>query len=61
MILEEQKKIKTRLDSHNGYAEKFAETTKNIAVMAERQESLSKAMDRMQKDIDYLKSDRCKV
>lgn len=61
MILEEQKKIKTRLDSHNGYAEKFAETTKNIAVMAERQESLSKAMDRMQKDIDYLKSDRCQV
>ena len=61
MILEEQKKIKTRLDSHNGYAEKFAETTKNIAVMAEKQESLGKAMDRMQKDIDYLKSDRCKV
>lgn len=61
MILEEQKKIKIRLDSHNGYAEKFAETTKNIAVMAEKQESLSKAMDRMQKDIDYLKSNRCKV
>lgn len=61
MILEEQKKIKVRLDSHNGYAEKFAETTKNIAVMAEKQESLNKAIDRMQKDIDYLKSDRCKV
>ena len=61
MILDEQKKIKTRLDSHNGYAEKFADTTKNIAVMAERQGSLQKAMDRMQKDIDYLKSDRCKV
>lgn len=61
MILEEQKKIKQRLDSHNGYAEKFAETTKNLAVMTEKQESLNKAMDRMQKDIDYLKSDRCKV
>lgn len=61
MILQEQQKIKVRLDSHNGYAEKFAETTKNIAVMAEKQESLNKAMDRMQKDIDYLKSDRCKV
>ena len=61
MILEEQKKIKVRLDSHNGYAEKFAETTKNLAVMAEKQESLNKAMDRMQKDIDYLKSDRCQV
>ena len=61
MILQEQQKIKVRLDSHNGYAEKFAETTKNIAVMAEKQESLNKAMDRLQKDIDYLKSDRCKV
>lgn len=61
MILEEQKKIKSRLDSHNGYAEKFADTTKDIAIIAERQQSLFKAMDRMQKDIDYLKSDRCNV
>ena len=61
MILEEQKKIKQRLDSHNGYAEKFSNTTKDIAVIAERQQSLFKAMDRMQKDIDYLKSDRCQV
>lgn len=61
MILEEQKKIKTRLDSHNGYAEKFAETTKSIAVMAEKQDSLNKALDRLQKDIDYLKSERCKL
>lgn len=61
MILEEQKKIKCRLDSHNGYAEKFAETTKNIAVMAEKQDALAKSVDRLQKDIDYLKSDRCKV
>ena len=61
MILDEQKKIKSRLDSHNGYAEKFADTTKDIAIIAERQQSLFKAMDRMQKDIDYLKSSRCKV
>lgn len=60
-ILQEQQKIKTRLDSHNGYAEKFAETTKNIAVMAEKQESLNKALERLQKDIDYLKSERCKL
>lgn len=61
MILEEQKKIKTRLDSHNGYAEKFADTTKDIAIIAERQQALSDALNRLQKDIDYLKSDRCKV
>lgn len=61
MILEEQKKIKERLDSHNGYAEKFAENSKNLAVLAERQESTNRAIDRIQKDIDYLKSDRYKV
>lgn len=61
MILEEQKKIKFRLDSHNGYAEKFANTTKDIAIIAERQQGLSEALNRLQKDIDYLKSDRCKV
>lgn len=61
MILEEQKKIKSRLDSHNGYAEKFADTTKDIAIIAERQQALSEGLNRLQKDIDYLKSDRCKV
>ena len=61
MILEEQKKIKIRLDSHNGYAEKFAESDKNIAVIAEKQNNIIKSIDRLQKDIDYLKSDRCKV
>lgn len=61
MILEEQKKIKERLDSHNGYAEKFAENSKSLAVMAERQSYLAQSVDKLQKDIDYLKSDRCKV
>lgn len=41
MILEEQKEIKQRLDQHNGYAEKFAQT--NSAIVA------------IQKDIEYLK------
>lgn len=54
MILEEQKKIKVRLDSHNGYAEKFAETTKNLAVMAEKQDYLAKSVDKIQKDIEYM-------
>lgn len=41
MILTEQKEIKSRLDQHNGYAEKFAQT--NTAIVA------------IQKDIEYLK------
>lgn len=53
-ILAEQKKIKERLDEHNHYAEKFADTSKELAVMNERYKT-------MQKDIEYLKSDRCKV
>lgn len=53
-ILAEQEKIKERLDKHNHYAEKFADTSKELAVMNERQKA-------MQKDIEYLKSDRCKV
>lgn len=43
MILEEQKKIKERLDSHNGYAEKFAENSKSI--------------DLLQKDVEYIKEE----
>lgn len=54
MILKEQQKIKERLDEHNHYAEKFAETSKELAIMNERQKT-------MQKDIEYLKSDRCKI
>lgn len=44
MILEEQKEIKKRLDQHNGYAEKFAATTQDIALI--------------QKDIEYLKKSK---
>lgn len=43
MILEEQKKIKERLDSHNGYAEKFAENSKSIGLL--------------QKDVEYIKDE----
>lgn len=60
-ILNEQIKIKERLDSHNGYAEKFANASKEIAVINERQKSVISAIEKMQKDIDYLKSDRCKI
>ena len=60
-ILSEQLKIKERLDTHNGYAEKFANTSKDIAIINERQKSVISAIDKMQKDIDYLKSDRCRV
>lgn len=41
MILDEQAEIKKRLDQHNGYAEKFAES--KTAIVA------------IQKDIEYLK------
>lgn len=61
MILDEQQSIKKRLDEHNHYAEKFADTSKNLAVIQERQENIRKAVDKLQKDIDYLKSDRCQV
>lgn len=46
--------VKKRLDSHNGYAQKFAETSKDIAVIAERQMAIKK-------DVEFLKSDRCKL
>lgn len=60
-IHEEQKEIKARLDSHNGYAEKFAKNSEKLAVLAEKVDGTNKAVERIQKDIDYLKSDRCKV
>lgn len=60
-IHEEQKEIKIRLDSHNGYAEKFAKNSEKLAVMEEKIDSSNKAIERLQKDIDFLKSDRCKV
>ena len=60
-ILDEQKKVRKRLDSHNGYAEKFAETTKDIALLKQQQAYILKSVENLQKDIDYLKSNRCKV
>lgn len=61
MILDRMKSIETRLDEHNHYAEKFSEIQKNIAILVERQDSTNKSIDRIQKDIDFLKSDRCKL
>lgn len=60
-ILDEQQKMKIQLKEHNGYAEKFADTSKDIAVIKEKQIYFNKAIDGIQKDIDYLKSDRCRV
>lgn len=53
-LFNELTSVKKRLDEHNHYAEKFAENAKDVAVMNER-------IERIQKDIEYLKSDRCKV
>lgn len=61
MVLKEQQKIKERLDNHNHYAEKFADTSKNIAVLAVKQKNIICSLDKLQKDVDYIKSDRCKV
>lgn len=40
-VMREMAEVKRRLDTHNGYAEKFASMTKDIALI--------------QKDIEYLK------
>lgn len=61
MVLKEQQKIKDRLDSHNHYAEKFAENSKNLAVMAVEQKNIICSLDKLQKDVEYLKSERCKL
>ena len=53
-LFAELNSVKKRLDEHNHYAEKFAENAKDVAVMNER-------IERIQKDIEYLKTDRCKV
>lgn len=61
MILDRMKSIENRLDEHNHYAEKFSEIQKNTAILAERQDSTNKSIDRIQKDIDFLKQERCKI
>ena len=43
-IKDEMKEIKKRLDQHNGYAEKFASASKDIALI--------------QKDVEYLKKQK---
>lgn len=43
-IRSEMTEVKKRLDQHNGYAEKFADASKDIALI--------------QKDIEYLKKER---
>ena len=46
--------VKKRLDCHNGYAKKFEENSRELAI-------INNKITGIQKDIDYLKSDRCKV
>ena len=60
-IFNELNAIKKRLDEHNSYGEKFAENSKNLAVFNERQTTIIKTVETMQKDIDYLKSTKCKL
>ena len=58
MISSQMKSIENRLDEHNHYAEKFSETYKNIAILVERQDSANKSIERLQKDIDFLKTQK---
>lgn len=60
-IHEEQIEIKKRLDTHNGYGAKFVENSKELTILNERQRAMKESLDKMQDDINYLKSDRCKV
>lgn len=53
--------VKRRLDEHNGYAKMFNENSKHLAVLNTKQDNLDRAIGQLQKDIDCLKSDRCKV
>lgn len=60
-LLEKMDGVEKRLDEHNGYAQKFAESSKHLAIIDERQAAQSKQIEHLQQDIDYLKSARCKV
>ena len=46
--------IKKRLDDHNHYAEKFAKNSEKLA-------DVDIKLAQLQKDVEYLKSDRCKA
>lgn len=46
--------IKKRLDEHNHYGEKFAKNSEELV-------KVNVKLENVLKDIDYLKSDRCKV
>ena len=46
--------IKKRLDDHNHYGEKFAKNSEELT-------KVNLKLEQVQKDIEYLKSSRCKV
>lgn len=60
-IDEKIERLEKKVDTHNGYAEKFAKNSEKLAVLGEKIDFNNQTMERMQKDIEYLKSDRCKV
>lgn len=53
-LFNELVEVKKRLDCHNGYAKKFEENSKELSI-------INNKLTGLQIDIDYLKSDRCKV
>lgn len=53
--------VKARLDKHNGYAEKFAQTKESIVELSVNQKNIQSDVASIKKDIEYLKADRCKL
>lgn len=53
-VFSEVDSIKKRLDDHNHYGEKFAKNSEELI-------KVNVKLEQVQKDIEYLKSNRCKV
>lgn len=60
-LRKELAEVKQRLDKHNGYAEKFSQTKESIVELSVNQKNIQSDITSIKKDIEYLKSDRCKV
>ena len=60
-VQKELQGVKTRLDKHNGYAEKFAQSSQDIAVLSANQKNILQEVSSIKKDVEFLKTDRCKL